>query len=73
VCPAAREASADGLNAGSKGGRICWALAGTLCGGKAQGTFAQKLENCIACEFYQLVHTEEGKQIASFRDLQASR
>ena len=71
VCPAAREASADGLNGGSKGGRICWALAGTLCGGKVQGTYAQKLENCIACEFYQLVHTEQGKGIASFRHLQA--
>ena len=33
VCPAATEEAADGLNCGKKGGRACWALAGTLCGG----------------------------------------
>jgi len=34
-------------------GRDCWALAGTLCGGKVQGTNAEKLGNCRKCEFYQ--------------------
>jgi signal transduction histidine kinase len=34
-------------------GRICWAVAGTFCEGKVQGTFAQKYENCIKCEFFQ--------------------
>lgn len=34
-------------------GRICWVVAGTFCEGKVQGTFAQKLEDCRRCEFYQ--------------------
>ena len=41
------------------GGRECWVLAGTLCGGKVQGTFAEKLGNCQKCEFYQGVMCEE--------------
>ncbi len=36
-------------------GRICWAVAGTFCEGKVQGTFAQKLEDCRKCDFYQMV------------------
>jgi two-component system, NtrC family, sensor kinase len=36
-------------------GRICWAVAGTFCEGKVQGTFAQKYENCIKCDFYQMM------------------
>ena len=34
-------------------GHSCWALVGTLCGGKVQGTFAEKEKNCVACEVYQ--------------------
>ena len=34
-------------------GHSCWAIAGTFCGGEVQGTYAQKLNNCMACEFYQ--------------------
>ena len=59
VCPAPT-ANLSGVNAGNHGGRICWALAGTLCGGKVQGTFAQKAVNCMACEFYAIVRREEG-------------
>ena len=36
-------------------GRICWAVAGTFCEGKVQGTFAQKYEDCVKCDFYQMV------------------
>lgn len=39
-------------------GRICWAVAGTFCEGKVQGTFAQKLEDCQKCEFYQKTRKE---------------
>ena len=69
VCPAAASADAAGMNGGRNGGRICWALTGTLCGGKVQGTFAQKLTNCMACEFYQLVRAEEGNSFKSAKDL----
>jgi len=43
ICPAATEARANQINAGRFGGRSCWAIAGTLCGGEEQGVFAQKL------------------------------
>ena len=33
----------------------CWIIAGTCCKGKVQGKFAQKLNSCLACEFYQEV------------------
>ncbi|MEW6218813.1 MAG: PAS domain S-box protein [Thermodesulfobacteriota bacterium] len=33
----------------------CWQLAGTFCRGKAQGEFAAKLGNCMACTHYRSV------------------
>lgn len=36
-------------------GRICWAVAGTFCGKKVSGAIAQKLGDCIDCQFYQKV------------------
>ena len=36
-------------------GRTCWAVAGTLCAGKIQGTFAQKYDDCHRCKFYQSI------------------
>jgi CRP-like cAMP-binding protein len=59
-CPAAIDESFDGINSGRCGGRFCWAVAGTLCGEKPQGTFAQKRETCMNCSFYHLVQAEEG-------------
>lgn len=40
-------------------GRICWAVAGTFCEGKVQGTLAQKYEDCIKCKFYQKATSKE--------------
>jgi two-component system NtrC family sensor kinase len=40
-------------------GRTCWAVAGTFCEGKVQGTFAQKYEDCKKCEFYRMVKNKE--------------
>jgi hypothetical protein len=37
-------------------GKSCAALAGTLCGGKVQGSFAQKLNSCLKCEFFNSPH-----------------
>jgi hypothetical protein len=62
VCAAATEARANGANSGRNGGRTCWVIAGTLCGGAVQGSYAMKLANCMACEFYKLVKSEEGSQ-----------
>lgn len=43
-------------------GRICWAIAGTLCSGKVQGTFAQKCNNCRECEFFKHVNQKQNNQ-----------
>ena len=71
VCTAATETRTNGLNSGKNGGRACWALAGTLCGGVVQGTFATKLPNCLKCEFYQLVGSEEVENHVSSREILA--
>jgi hypothetical protein len=34
-------------------GHHCARIAGTLCGGKVQGSFAAKLSSCMQCAFYQ--------------------
>ncbi len=60
ACPAAVDASFDGINSGICAGRFCWAVGGTLCGGKRQGAFAKKRETCLDCSFYQRVQFEEG-------------
>lgn len=60
VCPAALETKCDRANHGANGGRVCWLVSGTRCGGEVQGTFAQKLASCANCSFYQQVREEEG-------------
>ena len=60
VCPAAGDRSFDGINSGICGGRICWAVAGTFCGGCEQGSFVDKRPSCLNCDFYQMVQEEEG-------------
>lgn len=59
VCPAASDSSTNGLNGGKNGGRICWAVAGTFCGGKVQGDYAQKSVSCMSCEVFKQVKAEE--------------
>ena len=59
VCPATMYADLDGAHGGKNAGRACWAIAGSLCGGKIQGTYAQKLHNCWRCEFMNKVKQEE--------------
>ncbi|MEW6221447.1 MAG: two-CW domain-containing protein [Thermodesulfobacteriota bacterium] len=71
VCPASIEARVHGVNGGRNGGRGCWALAGTLCGGKIQGTFATKLGNCMSCDFYKVVKQEEGAACMATKDIVA--
>ncbi|MDA8100387.1 MAG: hypothetical protein M0042_12275 [Nitrospiraceae bacterium] len=59
VCPAAAEESLDEVHGGTNAGRACWVVAGTLCGGKVQGTFGAKYKSCEQCDFYQAVRAEE--------------
>lgn len=37
-------------------GTNCAKIAGTLCGGVVQGTWAKKLKNCMQCEFFKSPH-----------------
>ncbi len=60
ICVAAEETRTDEMNGGTNGGRACWAIAGTYCGGIAQGTFAEKLDGCMNCNFNETVITQEG-------------
>lgn len=65
VCPVSENKTVDGLHKGKCGGRACWAIGGTLCGGKVQGSFASKIKNCMECDFYNMVKTEEGDCFSS--------
>jgi len=59
VCPVCTESKVNGVNNGKNGGRCCWAIAGTLCGGEVQGSFIDKVHSCINCDFYHMVFKEE--------------
>lgn len=59
VCPAAVTQDLDSTHGGKNAGRACWVVAGSLCGGKIQGTYAKKLLNCWRCEFMNVVKQEE--------------
>jgi len=60
VCPAVADHSFDGINSGKCAGRICWAVAGSFCGGGTQGSFVDKRSSCQNCHFYHMVQEEEG-------------
>jgi hypothetical protein len=42
-------------------GHSCWAIAGPLCSGKIEGTFAQKVNFCTSCKVYHLYNHSRGK------------
>jgi hypothetical protein len=60
ICPAAVTKELHKTHGGTHAGRACWVVAGTMCGGQPQGTFAQKYKNCEKCDFYKKVKEEEG-------------
>jgi hypothetical protein len=59
ICPVTVETKLDGVHGDRCAGRACWVVAGSLCGGTVQGTFAAKFEDCENCEFYAAVREEE--------------
>lgn len=69
VCPAACYEKLDGAHGGKNAGRACWVIAGTMCGGEVQGSFAKKYEDCRKCEFYQRVREEESSHFLITVDL----
>jgi hypothetical protein len=69
ICPAAVQNRLNGVNEGTNGGRACWAVAGTLCKGQAQGTYAQKLGDCLRCEFYASVRLDQGGNLTTTNEI----
>jgi len=60
TCPAAVDKTFDGIHSGRCGGRICWAVNGTLCGDCQQGSYTEKRSSCLECDFFKMVQEEEG-------------
>ena len=69
ICPASIQFSLNGTNEGINGGRACWAVAGTMCKGKTQGTYAQKLGDCLRCEFYASIRQDQGGSLVTTKDI----
>lgn len=60
ICPVSERKSANGINGGKNGGRICWAISHTYCDDKIQGNLAEKQLVCVKCEVFKRVQQEEG-------------
>ena len=58
VCLIATYTQFNGINGGINGGRICWAISGTLCNGRFQGSLAEKQRYCMSCSFYKTLIEE---------------
>lgn len=56
VCPVSQENTADGLNGGLNGGRICWVINENGCHDKLM----YGKDFCFQCEFRYKVTQEEG-------------
>jgi hypothetical protein len=69
TCPAATEKKLHGIHGGKNAGRACWAVAGTMCEGKAEGTYAKSFTGCRLCDFYKAVKEEEGEHFVKSREL----
>ena len=65
-CPAVTDTSSHGINGGRNGGRLCWAVAGTLAGTDKLATCAQQ-GPCADCDFFNLVKSEEGQSFQTVR------
>ena len=61
VCPVVEEKKYNGVNKGVNGGRFCWSVTGTFCGGKPQRQDDEKITNCLECDFFKQVNHEEGR------------
>lgn len=65
ICPSSLEKNYHGVHGGFNAGRICWVVAGTYCKGEKQGTFSQKIKDCVNCDFHIKVLSEEADSFQS--------
>ena len=59
ICPAALPGAHEGTNRGSRRGRICWAVEGTLCAKRHSGQATDKVLHCVHCRFFMSVQEQE--------------
>lgn len=59
ACPVCKETKLHGVHGGLNGGRACWSIPHTKCGGITQGSFGEKFKNYAECDFYNMVKKEE--------------
>ncbi len=69
TCVAATEKRLDGVNEGKNAGRMCFAVSGTLCWGKVQGSFAVKMSNCMECDFYEEIQKVDGAKMVGAKKI----
>jgi hypothetical protein len=69
ACPAAVTCELNGINNGVHGGRACWAVPGTLHQGKPQGSYTQKLNKCLQCEFHSQVRNQQNSSYIKTREI----
>lgn len=65
-CPTEKFIEYDGINRGKNGGRYCWRIPGTLCSihdGRPIPNWADKMKDCVHCEFFKKVRSEEGDEV----------
>ena len=62
-CPASTETELDGTHGGANGGRACWMIDDTLCGGRPSGPHEHKIHECRKCAFRSRVQVEQGMDL----------
>lgn len=60
ACPIANNKTANGLNGGVNGGRICWVIADSCCNEQIPCITNKRKDPCFSCEFRYKVMNEEG-------------
>jgi len=63
ICSVFEADNFDGINNGKYGGRICWAVSGTLCIENIEGVLAKKIDSCLRCDFFRKVQKEETQKL----------
>ncbi len=66
ICPVTVHEGLNGAHGGIAAGRACWLVVGSFCGGRIQGTFAEKYKDCTKCAFMTLVQKEESLTVLGF-------
>jgi hypothetical protein len=71
VCEVAICTGADRIHYGVNGGRACWGIDSDKqhCPGRLKQQNHRQPASCTACEFYDLVHEQEGDCILAFNEI----